>query len=1161
MKNKHFLFTLSLLISAMGCNAQLPPKTLFVNFIKGLQEIHWSNGDKITGVLKDSTFAGATHNKVPTSKAVKDYVDSQLTTGAADGNGIYSGSDTIPDGTVALYLGLPFPVKLAFIDTIQDVTGGKPFSGFHAGTADTYQVDFGFYDHAGDPAFVAGGASVLGNPARMKLSSDGIEIRSDVNTPVSSSVSTSWATDFVIKAKGAANMVVFDSSSTKRGLEYAADYGSSMVERSLPDIAKVRKIVGDSVVPDQSLGRGFVNGGGSDGSIPDGTVENLSGSWEINPGFSGFTSKFLKNSGYGDYGNFLGFYQSDDNYFGSAQNGTLDGEFSIIGNWSNGSDLLVNLNASYNGLSFRSNGSDGASAFNTSNGLFFFNQQDPINGDATNMTFASGVATISGYSGAHPFRGLLYADDYSSAFTDHSLVDKAYVDGIAGGSLGTGFTGGGGSGTIPAGTSVNLENDLHFEIPEGGGFAIEYPPGVHYPSISINPGGIGFGGIGEPGHNFSYFLDFGNDQQQFDSPSSFWYQNGAGSGIIAKDGYEFKLQYADETDALRVSDVDNSIEFHDKFQTQRIQIGNGALTIQGGNGVQMYAYDGGISIQEYGSDPVSIGGPNNSNPQLYLFEPSGGNASIFTTQSQSIDVTYVLPASGPSDRQVLTEDTLLGGKTYLKWAAPSGGGGSTNLTISGTSSPITINSSTGADVTATAGSGISITSASSTNFTITNTGDTNASDDITTSTSAAGDVSGTFPTLTVAKIQGRTVASTAPTSNQVIKWNSGSSQWEPATDATGSVATDAIWDTKGDISVATGADAAVKLPVGSDGQQIYADASQTAGLRWGPVIISPSQLTADQDNFSPTNWAKARFVRLDADTGFRAITSFAATYDGDLKTIINTSGNCVYIPGEHPDGTAANRAAVTHDYILYGGHSADIFYDGTSARWRILTPQESPIGKPALSYSWSAGSATTGDYGNFSFTSTGTGASFATQSPGSGILASGNMDTGTTSTGGTTAYFTKGTTDAALFGSAHMAANFLTTFLTASDATNDFTLYYAIDDASSTIALNNNSVGIRYNYNVNGGKWQGFSRDNAGSETTVDLGVTASTSTTYNLRVEIDKARSEARFYIDGVMRGRVTGNMPNAVGAGAHATILKSVGTASRAVRLHSMSMEAIQQ
>lgn len=59
----------------------------------------------------------------------------------------------------------------------------------------------------------------------------------------------------------------------------------------------------------------------------------------------------------------------------------------------------------------------------------------------------------------------------------------------------------------------------------------------------------------------------------------------------------------------------------------------------------------------------------------------------------------------------------------------------------------------------------------------------------------------------------------------------------------GSVATDAIWDAKGDLAVGTGANTAARLPVGTAGQVLSVDAGETTGLKW---ITGGGGITMDQ---------------------------------------------------------------------------------------------------------------------------------------------------------------------------------------------------------------------------------------------------------------------------------------------------------------------------
>jgi hypothetical protein len=95
---------------------------------------------------------------------------------------------------------------------------------------------------------------------------------------------------------------------------------------------------------------------------------------------------------------------------------------------------------------------------------------------------------------------------------------------------------------------------------------------------------------------------------------------------------------------------------------------------------------------------------------------------------------------------------------------------------------------------------------------------------------------------------------------------------------------------------------------------------------------------------------------------------------------------------------------------------------------------------------------------------------------------------------------------------------------------------------------------------VNGGNWTGYSRDTAGGETTVDLGVTVAAATLYKLRIEFDKSRTEARFFVDDAYTGRVTANMPASGGiVSLRSVIVKSAGTTARTMNTHKMEAFAI--
>lgn len=325
-------------------------------------------------------------------------------------------------------------------------------------------------------------------------------------------------------------------------------------------------------------------------------------------------------------------------------------------------------------------------------------------------------------------------------------------------------------------------------------------------------------------------------------------------------------------------------------------------------------------------------------------------------------------------------------------------------------------------------------------------------------------------------------------------------------------------------------------------------------------VISPSQITSDQDDWNPSGLFLATVIRVDGDSGIRGITSITATYDGDMKSIVNVGSYPIYFPCEHPDGTAANRFTGSQDYMLLPSQIMHIVYDGTSSRWRVLFIKDilGQSVQKSLTYTTSSPSQTAANNPILG-TSTGGG----TVSSGSAIASSPqfpsylSLGTSTSSTGKSQAFFAKNPLYISCFNKAHLTAIFVISIPTLSDGTNTFTSYCQITaDNTVTTENPNNTIGVRYSSGINSGKFEAYSKDNSGSESTpVDLGITVAANTIYTIRIELDCNNTEARFYLDGGFAGRITTNLP-ADDTVCHPRIIqvKSVGSTNRILQLHTL-------
>lgn len=100
--------------------------------------------------------------------------------------------------------------------------------------------------------------------------------------------------------------------------------------------------------------------------------------------------------------------------------------------------------------------------------------------------------------------------------------------------------------------------------------------------------------------------------------------------------------------------------------------------------------------------------------------------------------------------------------------------------------------------------------------------------------------------------------------------------------------------------------------------------------------ISPTQITANQNDYNPTNLATSSVLRLTTDAS-RDVTGLQGGADGRIIIIHNVGSFAVVLKDESANSSAANRFALTGDTTLLTDQAILLQYDSTSSRWRAVT--------------------------------------------------------------------------------------------------------------------------------------------------------------------------------------------------------------------------------
>ena len=324
------------------------------------------------------------------------------------------------------------------------------------------------------------------------------------------------------------------------------------------------------------------------------------------------------------------------------------------------------------------------------------------------------------------------------------------------------------------------------------------------------------------------------------------------------------------------------------------------------------------------------------------------------------------------------------------------------------------------------------------------------------------------------------------------------------------------------------------------------------------TVLSPSQITAWQNNYNPSGWANTVGVLRINSNQFHFLSGLTATSGGHTVRVFNTGSFPIGLYNQNTDSTAANRFSFDdHDVILLPSQSVELFYDNTAARWRLADSYTLTPDSPFVARYWNECVTTAGDShgaSNALWPTAGSG-TYTAGTVGSvgnggkvGIIVA---DTGTGATNRAQFYVSQNDIIEYFDGTGRGYQEFRAVFRTPanlSDATNNYLLYAGFLD--SITAEPSDGAWIRYNHADNSGNWQ-FVAGDAGVRNTQNSSVAVSTNAWLTVRC-VMYPNGTAEFYINGTSLGRITSGLPGAdrdYSLGIN--IRKTAGTAARSIAI----------